>query len=269
MLVTVLFEAKVDDQRGAYATGVLVMIACAAVVGVMDKRKAFRESAHKGWSVLYFFDLCFHSIAATVFVVITLFVAVRSPSGLGISLFFIAVILGSSIVSRAWRADELRTPSFTFKDPASEELWHKLRLADFPALVPVRPGRDNHTRKEWEIRTTHQLSDDAEIVFLEICIDDPSEFMQTPIIEVTRANFRYTIRVTHCVSTAHAIAAIALAMSRDSKPPALHFGWPEMSILAASWSYLAFGEGNIPWKVRELIHRAEPDAGKRPRVIVG
>jgi hypothetical protein len=58
-------------------------------------------------------------------------------------------------------------------------------------------------------------------------------------------------------------------MSRYSKPPGLHFGWPEQSMLAASWSYLAFGEGNIPWKVRELIHRAERDPAKRPRVIVG
>ena len=33
-------------------------------------------------------------------------------------------------------------------------------------------------------------------------------------------------------------------------------------MLSASWSYLAFGEGNIPWKVRELIKRVEPDPGK-------
>jgi hypothetical protein len=58
-------------------------------------------------------------------------------------------------------------------------------------------------------------------------------------------------------------------MSRHSKPPGLHFGWPEMDMLSASWSYLAFGEGNIPWKVRELIVRAEKDTAKRPRVIVG
>ena len=67
----------------------------------------------------------------------------------------------------------------------------------------------------------------------------------------------------------HAIAAIALEMSKESKPPGLHFGWSEMDLLAASWSYFAFGEGNIPSKVRELIHAAEPDPTRRPRVIVG
>jgi hypothetical protein len=269
ILVTVWFKAQVEDQRGAYATGVLVMIACAAGVTVLDKRKAYEQAPHEGSAILRFIDMSFHGLIAAAFVVVMFFVAIRSPSGLGIALFFIAAILGMSIVSRAWRADELRTPSFTFKDPASEELWHRLRLKDFPALVPVRPGRQNHVNKETQIRATHQLSADAEVVFLEVCIDDPSDFLQTPIIEVTSEDFRYTIHVTNCVSTAHAIAAIALVMSRESKPPALHFGWPENSILAASWSYLAFGEGNIPWKVRELIHRAEPDAAKRPRVIVG
>jgi hypothetical protein len=42
-----------------------------------------------------------------------------------------------------------------------------------------------------------------------------------------------------------------------------------MDLLAASWSYLAFGEGNVPWKVRELILDAEPDPARQPRVIIG
>ena len=269
LLVTVWFEAKVEDQRGAYATGVLVMIACAAVVTVIDKRQALARSVDRGWGIVRFFNLAFFGLVAATFVIVAFFVALRSPSGLGIGLCFIAAILAMSIVSRAWRADELRTPSFTYKDWASEELWHRLRLTDFPALVPVRPGRDVHRQKEAEIRATHQLANEAEVVFLEVCIDDPSDFVQTPIIEVTREDNRYTIRVSNCVSAAHAIAAIALVMSRDSKPPALHFGWPEMDMLSGSWSYLAFGEGNIPWKVRELIQRAEKDPAKRPRVIVG
>jgi hypothetical protein len=77
------------------------------------------------------------------------------------------------------------------------------------------------------------------------------------------------IKLTRCVSVAHAIAAVALEMSKESKPPGLHFGWSEMDLLTSSWSYFAFGEGNIPWKVRELIHRAEPNVERQPRVIVG
>jgi hypothetical protein len=42
-----------------------------------------------------------------------------------------------------------------------------------------------------------------------------------------------------------------------------------MDLMLTSWSYLGFGEGYLPWRVRELIQLAEPDPAKRPRVIIG
>ena len=33
--------------------------------------------------------------------------------------------------------------------------------------------------------------------------------------------------------------------------------------------FLLFGEGNVPWMVRELIRLAEPVPEKRPAVIIG
>jgi hypothetical protein len=174
-----------------------------------------------------------------------------------------------SVVSRAWRADELRTIGFEFKDAESKFLWDSLRLADFPVLVPHRPGKQSRADKEKEMRAHHQLAPSVEIVFLEIEMGDPSDFYQRLLVEILREETRVVIRVHNCVSVPHAIAAVALEMSRSSVPPALHFGWTELDLLSASWSYLAFGEGNIPWKVRELIHRAEKDPAKRPRVIVG
>lgn len=263
-LVTVWFRADVDDQRGAYATGVLVLIACAAVVTVLDKHRT-----HASGGVMGFLQTAFFALVALVFVTTMLAVALQSGSGLAISLCFITAILAMSIISRAFRADELRTIGFDFKDEQSQYLWNSLRLTDFPVLVPIRPGRDQRDAKERSIRAEHQLSEGSDIVLLEVCVDDPSDFFQRLVIEVVRENRRYIIKVTNGVSIAHAIAAIALELSHSSVPPSVHFGWPEMDILSASWSYLAFGEGNIPWKVRELIQRAEKDPAKRPRVIVG
>jgi hypothetical protein len=37
----------------------------------------------------------------------------------------------------------------------------------------------------------------------------------------------------------------------------------------ANIGFILFGEGNVPWLVRELILKAEPDSAKRPRVIIG
>ncbi|MBI2807000.1 MAG: amino acid transporter [Planctomycetes bacterium] len=263
VLITVMFQADVEDQRGAYATGVLVLMASAAVVTLIQKRRERGSSFFRALNVGYF------GAIAVVFLATTLAVVMQAPGGLAIAMCFVAAILTTSILSRAWRADELRTIGFEFKDEQSKFHWDNLRHAYFPVLIPVDLKRENHEEKEAQIRAQHHLSPEVGVAFLEVYVDDPSEFLQNLMIEVVRDNHRYVIKVTHCVSLAHAIAAVALEMSLHSEPPGLHFGWPEKDMLSASWSYLAFGEGNLPWKVRELIHRAEKDPNNRPRVIVG
>src|SRR5262245_24799671 len=268
LVVTLVFHASVSAQRGAYATGVLVLITCACIVTLLDKRAARArkrrgEPGPRGGLVRPYY------LIAALFTLTTLIVIVRAPSGTLIAVCFIGAILAMSVFSRYLRADELRTIGFTFKDDHSKFLWDSLRLADFPVLVPHRPGRHERDQKEGEIRRHHNLDPQVEIVFLEIELEDPSDFYQKLLVDVFQEGNRFVIRVTGCASIAHAIAAIGLEMSRESKPPALHFGWSDMDLLAASWSYLAFGEGNVPWKVRELIVRGEPDPDKRPRVIIG
>jgi hypothetical protein len=265
VVVTVHFQASVDRQRNAYATGVLVLLVSASVSSYVDLRNRWRLEGGvlRGLAVIWLLAV------AAGFVLVAVGVLFHAGGGLAISALFIAAILGLSVLSRAFRADELRTVGFKFKDENSKLLWDSLRIADFPVLVPHRPGREPRERKETQIRSEHNLESDIEVVFLEIELDDPSDFYQHLNIEVLQEDARFIIRVTGCASVAHAIAAIALEMSRASQPPGLHFGWPELDLLSASWNYLAFGEGNIPWKVRELITRAEPDPKKRPRVIVG
>ncbi len=263
--VTVHFKASVELQRNAYATGVLVLIAGASLTSYLDLRNQWREHGGFFRGIGVFWLL----VVAVVFAMLMIAVLFHAGGGLAISAFFIAAILGMSIFSRALRADELRTVGFNFKDDHSKLLWDTLRLADFPVLIPHRPGLEPREAKESQIRREHNLAPDVDLVFLEIELDDPSDFFQQLHIDVFQEDARFIIRVTGCASVAQAIAAIALEMSRNSIPPGLHFGWPQLDLLSASWSYLAFGEGNIPWKVRELITRAEPDAAKRPRVIVG
>jgi drug/metabolite transporter (DMT)-like permease len=267
LLVTVWFKASVDAQRGAYATAVLVLIAAAAIATLYDKRKI--HDHHPRQPVLFWLGWSYYAAIAIIFVLVMLGTAAQSRSGLAIALCFIVSILAMSVLSRALRADEMRTIGFDFINEESKFLWDSLCLADFPVLVPHRPGRENRTEKQTRIRAEHQLAPDVDLVFLEVEVDDPSNFYQQLLIEVMREEGGYVIRVRRCVSVPHAIAAIALEMSRSSIPPGVHFGWPELDMLSASWSYLAFGEGNIPWKVRELIHRLQPDPVKRPRVVVG
>jgi hypothetical protein len=262
LAITLVFHADVDNQRGAYATGVLVLISNACLVTVAGR---WPPPQPYRWLRLPWGYLL---IAAT-FLLTTVVVAVTTPSGLLISGCFILVILTSSIVSRALRASELRTTGSEFVDESSRAIWEQMRLLDWPILVPHRPGRHLRKDKAESLRHEHQLAPELEMVFIEVYLGDPSDFYQKLRLRVFREDHLYVIQVEPCVSTAHAIATIALELSQARRPAALHFGWTEMSLLEESWRFLAFGEGNLPWKVRELIAREEPDAARRPRVVVG
>jgi hypothetical protein len=65
------------------------------------------------------------------------------------------------------------------------------------------------------------------------------------------------------------IAAIALELSKVGKPPEIHFGWSNERPIAANLNFLLFGQGNIPWMVRDLIRKAEPNPDRQPPTIIG
>ncbi len=262
LVVTVWFKASVSEQRGAYATGVLVSIAAAGVLTVIDIRSRRRGPWYRRvpWG---------YGAITAIFLVTTAIVILLNPVGLRISLWFVLAIFLWSLFSRAVRSSELRTIGFEFVNDESRFLWQSMKDADLPALVPHRPGQRERDRKEASIRREHQLAPDMDIVFIEVEKGDPSEFYQNLLLEIFREDRRFVIRVTRCVSVSHAIAAVALELSRVGRPPTLHFGWSEISLLEASWSFFAFGEGNVPWKVRELIAHEEPDPERRPRVVIG
>jgi hypothetical protein len=262
LVITVWFKASVSQQRGAYATGVLVSISSAALLTTLDiwSRRRGPWVRRLPWGYA-FLTLIFATTAAIVILL--------SPIGLGISVCFVLAIFFWSVISRAVRCSELRTVGFEFVNDESRFLWESMKLAEFPALVPHRPGKRERDKKEQSIRREHQLDPDMDIVFIEVQVEDPSEFYQTLRLEIFREDKRFVIRVTRCVSVAHAIAAIALELSKVEKPPTIHFGWSEIGLLEASWSFWAFGEGHVPWKVRELINHEEPAPQRRPRVVIG
>ena len=107
------------------------------------------------------------------------------------------------------------------------------------------------------------------IVFVEAEVGDPSDFHHIPLMEIRESEERFIIGVTRCASVAHVIATIALELSSVGKPPEVHFGWSNENPMSASVSFVLFGEGNVPWMVRELIRKAEPNRERRPRVFIG
>jgi len=107
------------------------------------------------------------------------------------------------------------------------------------------------------------------IIYVEAELGDPSDFVQTPVMQVEKTEGFEVIRVSRCASIAHVLAAIGLEFRHVGRPPEIHFGWSEESPLAANLHFLLFGEGNVPWMVHSLIRKAEPNPARRPRVVIG
>jgi hypothetical protein len=194
---------------------------------------------------------------------------IEKPDGLMIASWFIVAIIISSIVSRFWRSKELRFQGLDFVDGHSRFLWDSMKVLEFPVLVPHRPGSRSIREKEESIRKEHRLGPEVPVVFIEANLGDASEFFQTPLLEVIQEEGVFILRIHRCASIAHTIAALALELSKAGAPPEIHFGWSDQSPIEATIGFLLFGEGNVPWMVRELITDAEPDPAKQPRIVIG
>lgn len=262
LFVTLVFQASVTAQGGAYATGVMVLITSACVAASIDQ---YRKRVGSTWQRLPWGYL----LIAVVFFYSTFDIMINKPDGLKIAACFIAAVIILSMVSRTLRSTELRFLHFDFVNNESKFLWDTLKLLEFPVLVPHRPGRQTLESKEEQIRAVHRLGNDVPIVFVEATLGDTSAFYQSPLMEIRQDEGRFIIKVTHCVSIAHVIATLALELSKVGKPPEIHFGWSDESPMAANIRFVLFGEGNVPWMVRELIRRAEATPEKRPLVVIG
>ena len=108
-LVTWIFDADVDAQGGAYATGVLVLITSAAIAVTLAARRA----GQRGWTIGF-------AVISVVFLYTTVANVVERPDGVKIGACFIAGIIVVSFVSRLLRAFELRVTQVDLDEQATQ-----------------------------------------------------------------------------------------------------------------------------------------------------
>lgn len=262
LVVTLIFRASVDAQGAAYATGVLVLMTSAGVAAVID---VWQRRAGRGWYARVGWYFVFITL---VFAYTTVANVIEKPDGIKIAALFIAAILLTSFVSRFARSRELRFAGFRFADPESQFLWDTVRHLELTILVPHRPGRRSLANKEAQIRQEHRIPRDLMIVFVQVELADASEFVNEPVMTIGQEGGRFVMKITGAASISHTLAALALEMAKVGRPPEIHFGWTDESPVSGTLGFLLFGEGNVPWMVRELIRRAEPDEAKRPLIII-
>ena len=97
-IITIIFDADVEAQGGAYATGVLVLMTSAAVAVTLSVR------AHRRLWLVY-------GAITVVFLYTTIVNIVERPDGVKIASWFIVTIIVTSLISRVLRSTELRVKS--------------------------------------------------------------------------------------------------------------------------------------------------------------
>ncbi len=235
--ITIIFGASVDAQAGAYATGILAMMTSAAVAVTLA---AGRRGSKRG---AFAFGL-----VALVFIYALLANVIQRPDGIIIASFFIGTIIFASLVSRVWRTTELRAERIEIDETAQKFIDEGASGDELHVVANRRQAGDEHEYdlKEREQRKDNHIPADVPILFLEVDVDDPSEFAD--VLEVRGVDVGGH-RVLHAQSSTvpNAIAALLLHL-RDTtgKEPHCYFGWTEGNPIVYLFSYLLFGEGDPP-----------------------
>ncbi|MGW5349479.1 amino acid transporter [Streptomyces sp. NPDC004031] len=259
-LVTWIFDANVDKQGGAYATGVLVLISSAAIAVTIAARRA----GQRRWTVIF-------GVIALVFLYTTVVNVTERPDGVKIGACFIAGIILVSILSRLARAFELRVTSVEL-DPLAERFVRDIatRKVRFVANEPGLRDATEYREKLQQIRLDNDIPAEDDLVLVEVTVPDASEFESALSVHGQVLHGRYRVLSMESASVANALAALLLHV-RDATgcKPHIYFEWTEGSPFANFLRFFLFGHGEVAPVTREVLREAEPDRSRRPRVHVG
>ncbi|GAA3903682.1 APC family permease [Streptomyces gulbargensis] len=259
-LVTWIFDADVDAQGGAYATGVLVLICSAAIAVTIAARKA----GQRGWTIAF-------GVISAVFLYTTVVNVIERPDGVKIGACFIAGIILISLLSRLGRAFELRVTHVELDDMAERFIRDiSNRTPRFIANEPDQRDVAEYREKIEQIRTDNDLPTTEDFVFIEVTVTDPSEFEAGLTVRGEVMHGRYRVLTVESSSVPNALAALLIhARDMTGTRPHVYFEWTEGNPFANFLRFFLFGQGEIAPVTREILREAETDRNRRPRVHVG
>nr|WP_264355042.1 amino acid transporter [Pseudarthrobacter sp. MM222] len=261
ILITIGFNADVNAQAGAYATGILAMMVSGSIAVTISAARRKKRQAAVGFAVLTMVLL--YALAANV---------IAKPDGIAISGFFILGIVAISLVSRVSRTTELRVDKIEFDDAARRFITDSLEFDGRLNLIANRPeSRDvaEYAGKEITQREMNPVPGTADVMFLEIDVTDPSGFSDILEVKGVEVGGHRVLRA-ESPAAPNAIAAILLALrNATGVRPHAYFEWSEGNPLAHLMRYLLLGRGDTAPVVREIIRENEPDPERRPGIHVG
>ncbi|WP_210416005.1 amino acid transporter [Humibacter ginsenosidimutans] len=258
--ITWIFDANVDRQGGAYATGVLVLITSAAVAVMLS---AWRKR-QRGWFIAFM-------LIAAVFVYTTIDNIVERPDGVRIAGWFILGIVVVSILSRVRRSFQLRATSVRlgltaagFVSEDAEEFGAIRLIAHEPDVDTVQ----EYAQKSKDERRFAHIPQGSPIIFLEVLPSDSSDFEED--LEVTGvAKHGYRVLQVTSGNVPNTVASVLLQIRDETGVvPEIYFEWNEGNPISNMLRFLITGTGEIAPVTREVLREAEKDPKRRPHVHV-
>jgi hypothetical protein len=186
-----------------------------------------------------------------------------------IALFFIGAIVFTSFASRVWRTTELRTERIEVDETAQGFIDNANEGDEIHIIANRRQTGDerDYLLKEEEQREHSHIPSDV-VLFLEVDVDDPSEFED--VLEVRGVDVNgYRVLRAKSSTVPNAIAAFLLHL-RDTTEKEVHcyFDWTQGSPIVYLIEYVLLGQGDVGPVTHEVLREAEPDPEQRPVIHV-
>ncbi|WP_394771321.1 amino acid transporter [Lacisediminihabitans sp.] len=259
-LITIVFDANVDAQGGAYATGVLVLMTSAAVAVTLSARRK-----RQTWHAIGFAAISLILLYTTVVNVI------ERPDGVRIAGLFILGILTVSIISRVRRSFQLRATSVVLDANALDFVSQDAEEHAAIRIISHEPDGDSddeYQKKSRAMRLYDHIPERSPIIFLEVHPADSSDFEEDLVVHGVA---RHGYRVLEVVSAnvPNTIAAVLLEI-RDQTGivPEIYFQWTEGNPLSNMFRFLIVGVGEVGPVTREVLRTTERNPKRRPAVHV-
>ena len=255
VIITLIFEANVEAQSGAYATGVLVLILSASVAATLA---LWRE---RRWGLaIYTAMLCL------VFAYTLADNCVGRPDGLIIGTIFTLVLMVLCGISRSIRSFEMRVVHGYFTDAASSQLAPEV-TGKKVHLVPITSSTaDARRRKKAEIVRHYQVV--GPILFVHVnLLDNRSEFAAPLEVSLRKENGDYVGEVFGAIAIANTIAYVSEMLD----PISVFIGLTRRNLTGQAVRYLLFGEGETGLMVYTILLRyweSTPEEDVRPLIFL-
>jgi hypothetical protein len=241
VLVTWVFDADVDAQGGAYATGVLALILSASVAVTLAMVSEAREEGCFPWRAVPF------GLMSLVFAYTLTDNIIERPDGMIISSIFLATILLLSALSRYLRATEFRIEQVALATPESEPLWDEVRGRKVH-LVAVKATEAVLARKKARLKKYYAV--DGPIAWIHVDLgSDRSRFDATIYLKIARLGDDYRITVTNATAIANTIAYV----SELVEPKGIFLGLTRENPVGQAIRYLLWGEGETGILVYQIL----------------